>query len=201
MLQPAIALLEEGLQIGRRTSVAMLGFVTLIGSLFVVYFSKDLVALDTMDFWVGTFCIYILATFQVILFGWVLGIKRGMREIDRGASIRVPRLVGGVLKYIAPVYLIGIFILWASQNSGDYLETLRTNRVAQFTISFILIVAVLFALLINQSVKRWRVLERGEGERCHACGVDLARTRSADCPECGAGLPAISGASGRRVSS
>lgn len=191
MLQPAIALLEEGLEIGRRTSVSILGFVTLIGSLFVVYFSKDLIALDTMDFWVGTFCIFVLATFQVILFGWVLGIDRGMAEINRGASIRVPGVVGLVLKYVAPVYLIGIFIVWAYQQSGGYIETLRANRVAQFTVIFILIVGALFGLLIRQSVSRWRTLERGAGELCHACRADLARSRSAACPECGAPLAAV----------
>lgn len=188
MLQPAIALLEEGLEIGRRSSVTILGFVTLIGSLFVVYFSKDLVALDTMDFWVGTLCIFLLATFQVILFGWVLGIDRGMREINRGASIRIPRVVGVLLKYVAPVYLIGILCAWIYQQSGGYVEMLQTNRVAQFTVAYILIVAALFALLVKQSVKRWQALERREGEHCYRCRADLARSRGPDCPECGVTL-------------
>jgi len=42
MLQPGIAFLEEGLGIGRKQSVALLGFITAIGCAFVVYFSKDL---------------------------------------------------------------------------------------------------------------------------------------------------------------
>jgi len=186
MLQPAIALLEEGLHIGRRTSVAILGFITLIGTLFVVYFSKDLVALDTMDFWVGSFCIFVLATFQAILFGWVLGVDRGMLEINRGSSLRVPRIVGVMLKYVAPVYMIGILVFWLHEQSGSYIESLGSNRVAQFTIAFIGIVAIFFALLINQSVKRWRLDERAEGEICPTCKADLARTRSDECPECGA---------------
>jgi SNF family Na+-dependent transporter len=188
MLQPAIALLEEGLAIGRKSSVTILGFVTLIGSLFVVYFSKDLVALDTMDFWVGTMGIFVLATFQVVLFGWVLGIDRGLRELDRGASFRVPRAVGFVLKYVAPVYLLGVFVMWAYQQSGSYVEVLRTSRVAQLTIGYVLIVAALFALLINQSVKRWRKVERPEGERCYRCRADLTRSCAPECPECGVTL-------------
>ena len=190
MLQPAIALLEEGLNIGRRTSVAMLGFITLIGTLFVVYFSKDLVALDTMDFWVGSFCIFVLATFQAILFGWVLGVDRGMHELNRGSSLHVPRIVGVMLKYVAPVYMIGILVFWLHEQSGSYIASLGSNRVAQFTIAFIAIVAVFFALLINQSVRRWRLDERAEGETCHACRADLARTRSDECPDCGAPLGA-----------
>ena len=45
--------------------MAVLGVITAIGSGFVVYFSKDLV-LDTIDFWVGTFLIFVLATVQII---------------------------------------------------------------------------------------------------------------------------------------
>jgi len=93
MLQPAIALLEEGLGLGRRAAVALLGFITAVGTAFVVYFSKDAVALDTFDFWVGSVCIYVLATIQVLLFGWVLGIERGFAEINRGAAIRIPKVI------------------------------------------------------------------------------------------------------------
>ncbi len=70
MLQPAIAFLEEGFGLKRRASVAGLGFATLMGSMAVVYFSKETTVLSTMDYWVGTFLIYLLATIQVILFGW-----------------------------------------------------------------------------------------------------------------------------------
>ncbi len=168
MLQPAIALLEEGLGLGRKASVAMLGFITLIGSLFVVFFSKNLMALDTMDFWVGTLCIFILATFQTILFGWGLGIDKGMEEINRGASIPVPRLVGYVLKYVAPIYLITIFVVWLYQQitaeKGNYFKALANEQVAQLSVGFILVVAVLFLLFIAQSVKRWEKLEKQEQE-------------------------------------
>ena len=60
MLQPVIAFLEEGFGLGRHASVAFLGLITAIGSGYVVYFSKDLVALDTFDFWIGTLMIVVL---------------------------------------------------------------------------------------------------------------------------------------------
>ncbi|MBI1337807.1 MAG: sodium:calcium symporter [Phycisphaera sp.] len=163
MLQPAIALLEEGLGIGRKASVALLGFITLIGSLFVVYFSKGLIALDTMDFWVGTVGIFILAFFQVILFGWVMGLRTGVEEINRGGTIRVPYFVGLVLKFVAPLYLGGVLVTFLYQSftakEGNYFLTLRDSRDAQLTVAFIVIVAILFLLLIGQSVKRWQKRE------------------------------------------
>ncbi|MEX0777224.1 MAG: sodium-dependent transporter [Phycisphaeraceae bacterium] len=170
MLQPAIALLEDGLGVGRKASVAMLGFITLIGSLFVVYFSKNLTALDTMDFWIGTFCIFVLATFQTILFGWVLGIDKGMEEINRGGNIRIPRLVGYVLKYVAPVYLGAIFVTWLYQEinrpaeKGNYFKSLADSPVAALTVAFIGIVALLFIFLIARSVQRWKQIEQREEE-------------------------------------
>lgn len=166
MLQPAIALLEEGLGLDRKSSVAMLGFVTLIGSLFIVYFSKDLLALDTFDFWVGTFGIFLLATFQVLLFGWVLGRQKGMDEIDRGAEIRVPRIIGFVIKYVSPVYLIGIFIFWFRQQikDGGYFRAIAEQATARYSVIFIIIVLLFFLLLIHQSVKRWDRKDKSQTE-------------------------------------
>ena len=57
----------------------LLGLITAMGSFFVIWFSKDLAALDTMDFWVGTAMIFVLAMVQVILFAWVFGTDRGVR--------------------------------------------------------------------------------------------------------------------------
>lgn len=159
MLQPAIALLEEGLGLGRKSSVAFLSVITLIGSLFVVFFSKDLMALDTIDFWVGTFLIFVLAAFQTILFGWGLGIGRGMEEINRGSAIRVPRFVGFMLRYICPSYLLIVFVVFVYQSataeSGNYFVTLKENTVAQLSVGLIIITGLLFAFLINRSVARW----------------------------------------------
>ena len=115
MLQPAIAFLEEGLGIGRKASVSLLGFITLIGAAFVTFFSADLVALDALDFWVATFGIFVLATIQVILYGWVLGVDKGFEELDQGASVRVPRFVKYLIKYVSPVFLLVIFGFWAVQ--------------------------------------------------------------------------------------
>ncbi len=113
MLQPAIALLEEGLGLNRRASVALLSFITAVGAAFVVYFSKDLAALDTLDFWIGTFALFVLATFQVIVFGWVLGVEKGFEELRRGAEIRIPNFVKYLIKYVAPAYLILVFVFWS----------------------------------------------------------------------------------------
>lgn len=167
MLQPAIALLEEGLGLGRKASVAVLGFITTIGTAFVFYFSGGLTALDTFDFWVGTLGILALATFQVILFGWVMGVDKGMAEIDRGAEIRLPRVLGFVLKYVTPTYLFILFgfFLWdqiRAKPENNYFYALTHKPMVAISVVFIAVVAALFGMLIAASVRRWRKLETAQ---------------------------------------
>ena len=168
MLQPAIALLEEGLGLNRRASVSILGFVTLCGSFYTLYFSQGRMALATLDNWLGTFCIYLLAMYQTILFGWVLGPERGMEELRRGAEIHVPGIIGWVLKYIAPLYLFAIFLGFLYQQivpetGGMFREPFEKPLVGA-TVLFILVLTGFFYLIIQQSVRRWERLERTEKE-------------------------------------
>ena len=164
MLQPAIALLEEGLGLGRKASVAFLGFITAIGAGFVVYFSKDVMALDTMDFWVGTVCLYVLAMIEVVLFAWIIGIEKGYEELMRGAEIKIPKPVMYLIKYVSPVYLMTIFVVWLYQQinaeDGNYFKTLANNTVAQLSVGLMVTVLLLFIFLIAQSNKRWDALEK-----------------------------------------
>jgi hypothetical protein len=115
MLQPVIAFLEEGLGMKRHASAGILGLITAIGTGYILYFSKGLVALDMFDFWVGTATIPLLALIQAILYGWVFGIERGDKELHVGAHIRVPWFVQLMLKYVVPVYLLVIYVCFCWQ--------------------------------------------------------------------------------------
>jgi SNF family Na+-dependent transporter len=168
MLQPAIALLEEGIGVGRRVSVTLLGLVTALGAGFVVYFSKDFKALDTLDFWVGSVFIYVLATIQVFLFAWVFGMDKGMGELSRGAEIRIPKFVRYIIQFVAPTYLLAIFGVWIYEQfiktDGGRLAAIQHDPVVQYSMGLLGIMVALFLVLIAQSVQRWRRLE-GKGER------------------------------------
>jgi NSS family neurotransmitter:Na+ symporter len=164
MLQPAIALLEEGLGLRRRAAVVVLGLLTVAGTGFVVFFSEDLLALNTIDFWVGTFCIYMLATFQALLFGWALGIDRGMEEIHRGADIRVPRVFGFIIKYVSPLYLLAIFVLWLYQQitekDDNKFQAIIGNRVVLCSVLFIILLGLFWAFVVWRSTRRWERAEQ-----------------------------------------
>jgi SNF family Na+-dependent transporter len=161
MLQPGIAFLEEAMKLNRKQSVAILGMITAVGCGFVVYFSQDAKALDTMDFWVGTFLIFILSTIQIIIFGWIIGIEKGLSWAQQGASIRIPAFFKFVMKYVSPLFLIAIFTLWVASNvfgidfrtgevsySGYVMDLfIEPNRVAQLSVGLIAVVAALFIII------------------------------------------------------
>jgi neurotransmitter:Na+ symporter, NSS family len=165
MLQPGIAFLEEALGIGRRESVAILGMVTLVGSGFVVWFSKDLKALDTLDFWVGTFLIFVLATTQILVFSWKFGVRRGLAEAEVGAAMRVPRVFVPVMKVVCPVFLLTVFVLWLLMNvfgvplgggEAEYSAYVRDlfiepNAVAWLSVALVLGFAGFVALLVSRA--------------------------------------------------
>lgn len=111
-LQPSIAFLEEAFNIGRKQSVSILSTVTAAGCSFVVWFSKDAMALDTLDFWAGNFLVFIIATTQIIVFGWVLGVDKGLKETNRGAAIKIPSIFRPIIKYVCPGLLLMIFFMW-----------------------------------------------------------------------------------------
>ncbi|MEY3480007.1 MAG: hypothetical protein RIQ71_782 [Verrucomicrobiota bacterium] len=159
MLQPAIAFLQEGLGLNRGRAVSLLCGVGTLGTLLVVWFSKDLAALDTLDFWVGTFCIYLLACAQTLIFGWVFGPERGLEELDRGADMRVPRLFTFVIKYISPAYLLIVFVAWAWQDVGGRLDDFSESAAVRWSLLFLAGIFILFLWWIRLAVKRWKAQE------------------------------------------
>ena len=162
MLQPVIAFFEEGIGLKRHASATLLGLLSAMGSAFVVYFSKDSLALDTFDFWIGTMLIFILALVQAIIYGWAFGIKRGHEELHRGANIRIPWFVQLMLKYITPAYLLAIFAGICYTQSSNYLETLRGGGVPLYSVMFIGTILVFLILLIRIAGKRWEAEGRFE---------------------------------------
>lgn len=158
MLQPAIAFLEEGLGLGRHAAVTLLGFITATGALFVSLISNGLTVLDHMDFWTANFCIFLLATIEVIFFSWVMGIDRGLKELAHGAEIRLPKALPFVLKYVTPAFLLIVFGSWLTReifSNGSYVKALKEDRIVQLTVGFIIGIYLFFSILVNIAIKRW----------------------------------------------
>lgn len=167
MLQPAIAFIEESLSLKRVASVSILALLTIGGTVFVWYFSADVKALDTLDFWAGTFLIFLLATAQSIIFAWVIGIEKGWKITHEGAAFSIPSSYKFIMKYVTPAYLLVIFVLWSLVNifgldfgsgkteiSGYVKDLFYTkNPVALMSVGLIALTALLIVAAICASPK------------------------------------------------
>lgn len=113
-MQSGIAFIEEAFDFKRKKAVMIIGLLTLMGSFLVIYYSKDLKAMATFDFWIGTFMIFVVTTINLLIFGWVFGTEKAFEEAHKGAALRIPGFFKWVIKYICPAYLLTIFFLWVA---------------------------------------------------------------------------------------
>ncbi len=173
MLQPTKAFVEESLGVDRTKSTAIVLGWGLIGNFFVMWYSKDLVALDTIDFWVGTFFILIVAGIQIVAFGWIFGVDKGLEEAHQGSNMRIPKIFGFIMKYVSPTFLLIVVIGFCINNAPDYVHALfaETETAADARRTWVLMLLTIAALatLVTVGARRWR-----------AAGLDLDGERGVE---------------------
>ena len=172
MLMPNVAFIEEATGFGRRGSLPMLGIITFFVSSFVLFFSADLKAMDTMDFWIGQVTLFVFATVQTVVFSWKFGAERGRLEANEGSVLKLPKIYSFVVKYISPMVLFSVFACWlardvlglfGSQNLSPYILDIfgeEPNRVAVFSCMIIIGIYAFYALMLYSS-KRYDNLKGG----------------------------------------
>jgi hypothetical protein len=62
----------------------------------------------------------VAATCQVLIFGWIIGARRGVAEMNYGADFRVPRFVAFVIRFVTPTFLIVVLVMWAGTKLPSY---------------------------------------------------------------------------------
>ena len=145
----------KGFGLGRRVAMTALAMLTVPGSLLVAWFTKDGVGLDVMDFWVGSLAMVVLAFFEVLIFGWVLGAERGLREANRGSDLRIPAFFGPIIRYVCPLYLTLILGSFAYQNFGAQVRSILERPEAMVTATFMIATLILLLLLVRLAQRRW----------------------------------------------
>jgi SNF family Na+-dependent transporter len=118
MGQVVIAFLEDEFDLTRSRSVTLLGAVLFVCTQPVVLFI-EYSYMDELDFWAGTFGLFVFGAIELILFAWVFGIDRGWAEILKGADIHPPRIFRFLLGWITPLAMIAIFLAWTWMNAPD----------------------------------------------------------------------------------
>ena len=161
MYQPSLAFFEEALGKGRAAGTAILVVFCLIGSFMTMYFSKGLVFLDTVDSWVGTLGIYVLAMIQLCVFSYIFGVNRGIDEAHEGAHIRIPGFYKPVLAFVSPAFLVILFGVFSVSNLPKWVENVGNEPAAQYAIG--LVAACIVALCGMVYVGEQRLERRGIG--------------------------------------
>ena len=128
MAQPIISFLKEQFNFSHRKAVTIIGVSLFICVQFVVFFLQ-FGFLDELDYWAGTFGLVIVALSEVVVFAWIYGMDKGWEEINKGADIKIPRMVYYVIKYITPVYLFVILIYWTINDAIP--DLLMADKPAQ----------------------------------------------------------------------
>jgi SNF family Na+-dependent transporter len=156
MYQPTLAFFRESLGWDQRKSVALLVVVCLIGSFLVMFYSMGGIFWSTIDDWVGTFLIFVLAMVQIICFSWVFGVDRGLAYAHHGAQMKIPHFYRFILKYVTPTYLLLVFGAFCYSNLGSWITSVRDEPLRQGAILLILGVTVLLVICTRIGAKRWR---------------------------------------------
>lgn len=116
MMQVGLVFIEEFMGLRRKLAVVVQGFFTATGTFVVAWYSGNLLAMDTYDFFIGTLCFFVSAMVMMILFSWKLGVDDGLKDLEDGSVIHIPKIYRIIMKYITPTLLLSIFLAWLAQN-------------------------------------------------------------------------------------
>jgi neurotransmitter:Na+ symporter, NSS family len=156
MYQPALAFFEEALGWSRKAATTLMVAVCVVGSFLVMYYSRDGIFWSTIDDWVGTFLIFVLAMVQIICFSWLFGIERGWKEAHSGAHIRIPGFYKFVMKYVSPAYLLIVFLAFSVQNLPDWFRAVGDEPLRQGALALVFATALLLLVCVRIGERRWR---------------------------------------------
>lgn len=106
---PFIGFVQDEFGWSRKKGALILGILIMILALPTIFFFEYGV-FDEYDYWTGTVALVVFALAEVILFSWVFGLKKGWKEITRGADIKVPLFYKFIIKWVTPTFILVIFI-------------------------------------------------------------------------------------------
>lgn len=156
MLQPGVAFLEEFWGLRRIQSVTIMALLLTCGTLMVAWFTTDLLALDTLDFWFASVSLYITTGLYLYLFNVTWGTNRGLAELRHGSQLLLPRPVAFIIRWVTPAIMLTIISAWLYQNIFGTTCAYITNIIelkpgAVFPLAWAMLVAGFMVFVIRTS--------------------------------------------------
>ena len=106
--------------------------------------------------------IVVLALVQMIIFSWIFGVDRAMKEAHEGAEMDIPRFYRPIMKWVSPIYLVIIFVSFTYANLGDWIRAVAADFRAQMAMALLGAVTIMLLIMVRMGEKRWR-----------AAGIDI----------------------------
>ncbi len=156
MYQPSLAFFQEALGWGRKQATMLMVSICIVGSFLVMYYSYNGTFWSTIDNWVGTFLIFILAMVQIIAFSWIFGIKKGINEAHHGAHIHIPVFYRFIMKYVTPTYLLIVFAAFCKDYLPTWVSDVVHDPLQQGALGLVLATIALLIVCTYVGEKRWR---------------------------------------------
>lgn len=157
ILQPAVAYVEEFWSLRRVQSVCLVALMLVVGSLIVIWFTDNgLLALSTLDFWMGTMCLYFSSALYLIMFRNIWGTAGGLAELRSGAAIPIGRHIAFLINWVTPGIMLAIFIAWLYQNlfeqQNPHIDNILQGKAgAIFPLVWVLLVTLFFCFIARTS--------------------------------------------------
>lgn len=128
MFTPLLLFLEDELGLKRKQSASWIAVTVFILMQPVVLFMGHGVV-DELDYWMGEFGLVLFAAVEAVIFAWIFGMNKGWEEMHHGAELRVPRVFYYVMKYVTPVFCMGLVVWWLKESFWAKLtmEAVRRN--------------------------------------------------------------------------
>lgn len=111
MFTPLLVFLEDELEVPHRKGVLFVGSVVFLLMQPVILFMKHGI-IDELDYWMGELCLVLFVAIETVVFAWIFGMDKGWEEMHLGAELKVPRVFFYIMKYITPVFSVGLVAWW-----------------------------------------------------------------------------------------
>ncbi len=134
LAQPLVGFFQDEFKLSRERAVVLFGAMTFLLCQPAVWWLANGV-MDDLDFWGGNFFIVLGATIEIIIVAWVFGVDRFWNEMHIGSGMRVPVFFKYIIKYVTPVFLLGILGFWIAQ---DWWDTITMKGVAPENMPYVL---------------------------------------------------------------
>jgi len=115
LFTPAVAFLKDEMKMSHSKAVCWVCGACFLLTHGAIFFIKQGV-IDEMDYWAGTFGLVVFALIEVIAFMWIFGSEQAWKEMHKGCDIKIPRIFLFIMKYLTPLYIISILIVWGIQD-------------------------------------------------------------------------------------